>query len=112
MSKTNQTINFVTIVVCAFAGAAIPATSLAIELYTQGKSKTDLRADSVVRCHYQVGEFGAEAIDLCVQAEDAARAELAEYPDQYSEIVRRCNLDLYQAGWTRIKRCVDEQIAQ
>ena len=90
--------------------ATLPAGAGAVELYTQGKSEADLRADSVVRCHNESGEFGAEAIEICVQAESAARAELAQYPDDVSDIVMRCNTQLYGAGWTRIKYCADRDI--
>ena len=90
--------------------ALLPAGAAAIELYTQGQSEADLRADSVVRCHNESGEFGAEAIEICVQAEIAARAELAQYPDDVSDIVMRCNTQLYGAGWTRIKFCADRDI--
>jgi len=90
--------------------AMLPAGVLAVELYTQGKSEADLRADSVVRCHNESAEFGAEAIEICVQAESAARAELAHYPDDTADIVLRCNRQLYQAGWTRIKFCADRDI--
>ena len=90
--------------------ATLPAGAAAVELYTQGKSEADLRADSVVRCHNESGEFGAEAIEICVQAESAARAELANYPGDTADIVLRCNKQLYPAGWTRIKFCADRDI--
>jgi len=103
-------IKFRTILLVAAAVALVPATVMAVELYADGKSEADVRADSVVRCQHQMGEFGAEAIDICVQGEDAARAELAAYPDEFFDIVRRCSRMMYQAGWTRIKRCSDNDI--
>jgi len=98
------------ILTIAIVVAALPASALALELYTEGKSEADLRADSVVRCHNESGEFGAEAIEICVQAESAARSQLAHYPDAVSDIVMRCNKQLYPAGWTRIKYCADKDI--
>jgi hypothetical protein len=101
---------FGTILTVAMAVVVLPAGASAVELYTQGKSEADLTADSVVRCHYQSGEFGAEAIEICVQAESAARAQLERYPEEVSDIVMRCNRELYQAGWTRIQYCADKDI--
>ena len=98
------------ILAAAMTVTALPIRALAIELYTEGKSEADLRADSVVRCHNQSGEFGAEAIEICVQAESAARSQLAQYPDDVSDIVMRCNKQFYPAGWTRIKYCADKDI--
>jgi hypothetical protein len=101
---------YMTMLAVATAVVALPASTLAVELYTGGKSEADIRADSVVRCHNESGEFGAEAIEICVQAESAARAALAQYPDEVSDIVIRCNTQLYMAGWTRIKYCADNDI--
>ena len=105
MNKRHIAILTITMIV-----ATLPAGTEAVELYTQGKSEADLRADSVVRCHNQSGEFGAEAIEICVQAESAARSQLAQYPDNVSDIVMRCNKQFYPAGWTRIKYCADKDI--
>lgn len=99
-----------TVLTMAMAAVVLPGSALSVELYTAGKSEVDLRAESVVRCHNESGEFGAEAIEICVQAESAARARLAQYPDEVSDIVMRCNKQLYRAGWTRIKYCADRDI--
>jgi len=103
-------INFETVLAVVTSIVLMPCTAVAVDLYSERKSEEDIRADSMVRCLYQIGEFGADAIDICVKAEDAARAELAAYPDEFFDIVRRCNLVMYQAGWTRIKQCADNDI--
>lgn len=88
----------------------LPGAASAVELYAAGKSEAEIRTEIVIRCQGQMGEFGTEAVDVCVRAENASREQLAGYSDEYFEIVRRCNRVMYKAGWNRIKLCSDKDI--
>lgn len=88
-----------------------PSASLAVELYTGGKSEAELNSEMVIRCQYQMGEFGAEGIDVCIKGERAAFAELGDYPDETADIVKRCTRVMYKAGWAMVQLCSDKDIA-
>ncbi len=100
-----------TIVSAAFGAALLPVSASAVELYAAGKSEAEIRTEIVIRCQQQMGEWGVEAIDICVKAEHESRRELEEYPDEFFDIVRRCNRVMYRGGWSRIKLCADKDIA-
>jgi hypothetical protein len=99
------------IVVITLGVMLMPGAAKSVELYAPGKTDAEIRTEIVIRCQSQMGEFGSEAIDICVQAEHESRKQLAGYPDEYFEIVRRCNRVMYRAGWNRIKLCSDKDIA-
>jgi hypothetical protein len=71
----------------------------------------DLRAEIVYRCHYQMGEFGAEGVDVCVKGDLSAMQALKTYPQQAGEIVQRCTRQVHIIGWELAKSCVDKDIA-
>jgi hypothetical protein len=71
---------------------------------------TDADANIVVGCHFSTGEFGYEAIDICVKENRAARAEVLKYPAEVRQIVERCTRR-WEPGWVMVKRCVDEDLA-
>lgn len=71
----------------------------------------DLRADIVYRCHYQMGEFGAEGVDACVKGDLSAMQALKAYPQQAGEIVQRCTRQAHIIGWELAKSCVDKDVA-
>jgi len=98
-------------IVVVAAGVAVPLTCVALELNTGGKTEAELNTEMVVRCQYQMGEFGNVAIGICVDAEREARKVLATYPEEVASIVRRCNRVMYKAGWSMIKTCSDKDIA-
>ena len=102
---------FRTIIAVAM-GAMLPLTSTpALELNTGGKTEAELNSETVIRCQYQMGEFGNVAINICIEADREARKLLAGYPDEVADIVRRCNRVMYKAGWSMIKSCSDNDIA-
>jgi hypothetical protein len=70
----------------------------------------DADANIVVGCHFSTGEFGHEAIDICVKENRAARAEVRNYPAGFRQAVGRCSRR-WEPDWVRAKRCVDEEIA-
>ena len=89
----------------------MPGAATSVELYAAGKSDAEIRTEIVIRCQSQMGEFGTEAVTICIDAEHASRKQLSEYPDETFDIVRRCNRVMYRAGWNRIKLCSDKDIA-
>jgi hypothetical protein len=98
-------------IVMVAAGVALPLTCAAVELNTGGKTEAELNAEMVVRCQYQMGEFGNVAIGIGVESEREARKLLATYPEEVASIVRRCNRVMEKAGWSMIKTCSDKDIA-
>ncbi|HWQ38531.1 MAG TPA: hypothetical protein VNM24_07945 [Burkholderiales bacterium] len=67
-------------------------------------------SEIVVGCHLSIGEFGYEAIDLCVKQNLAAREEVRRYPEAVRGIVARCT-HRWEPGWVQVKRCIDDDIA-
>ena len=65
----------------------------------------------VLRCQYQMGEFGSAGFDACIQSERAARTALADYPDEFEDIIRRCYRTVGKGGWDMVKRCSDADAA-
>ncbi|UCH46617.1 MAG: hypothetical protein JSU95_10870 [Betaproteobacteria bacterium] len=99
------------IAIVTLALMLMPGAASAVELYAGGKTDAEIRTEIVIRCQSQMGEFGTEAISICIDAEHKSRAELQEYPDEFFDIVRRCNRVMYKAGWNRIKLCSEKDIA-
>ena len=89
----------------------LPGVSDAVELYAGGKTEAEISTEIVIRCQYQIGEFGNVAVEMCIQSEHEARRELAAYPEETAEIVLRCTRTRYKAGWGMIKLCADKDLA-
>jgi hypothetical protein len=70
----------------------------------------DLKEEIVLRCHYEMGEFGVEAVQRCIEAENAALGALFAYPKQAAPIISRCAGQLRGNGWEVIKLCVDKDL--
>jgi hypothetical protein len=70
----------------------------------------DLKEEIVVRCHYEMGEFGVEAVRRCIETENAALATLSAYPMPARPIISRCAGQLRGNGWEVIKLCVDKDL--
>ena len=66
---------------------------------------------SVARCIHQVGEFGNEIVQSCVNDDIAAEKALSEYPEQAKPIVARCSRGVEHTGWVLAKRCADLDLA-
>ncbi len=73
----------------------------------------DVSADEedeiVTGCHYSNAEWGNEMIDRCVKDNQATRAMVLQYPEQYKKIVDRCRRG-NEFGWSWVKTCVDRDI--
>ena len=77
----------------------------------ENTKEEDLMADIVYRCYYQMGEFGAAGVEVCVKGELSAMQALKMYPQEASEIVQRCTERLEPIGWEMVKSCADRDIA-
>lgn len=71
----------------------------------------ELRAEVVYWCYVQSGEFGTEAVDLCVRDEFAAAKALQTYPPSTRAFREACDRRAGARGLTQVKACVDEEIA-
>jgi hypothetical protein len=67
-------------------------------------------SDIVTGCLMSNAEFGSEMAQICIKENQAARAEVARYPDEFKDIVARCSL-LKEMGWGVVKKCIDDDIA-
>jgi len=97
-------------VAVALSVLALPNLSAAVEVYT-GETDAELNIQILLRCQYQMGEFGNAGMHVCVKSEQEARAALAGYPDELGGIVGRCYRTMRMAGWDSVKMCSDKDIA-
>jgi hypothetical protein len=70
----------------------------------------DLKEEIVLRCHYEMGEFGVEAVRNCIESDNAALGALSAYPSPARPIISRCAGQLRGNGWEVIKLCVDKDL--
>ena len=73
-------------------------------------SGDDYKPEIIDRCIYHMGEFGVDAVDMCVRAEVAEADSLTAYPKSASAIIARCTEQMKSEGWAKIKACVDKII--
>jgi len=98
------------IVSAALVVFAVSLVAHAVDVYT-GETEEELNAQMVVRCHYQMGEFGNAGVHACIQNERDARLALAGYPDELEGIVAQCYRTMRLAGWGKVKMCTDTDVA-
>ena len=67
-------------------------------------------SDIVTGCLMSNAEFGTEMAQICIKENQAARAEVARYPDEWKETVQRCTRRK-DMGWGIVKKCIDDDIA-
>lgn len=67
-------------------------------------------AEIVERCIYEMGEFGADAIDICVKQDQAAEKALRSYPPEAAALIEACTKRMKGGGWVMIQRCVDRRL--
>jgi hypothetical protein len=82
----------------------------AILTLSSSVSRADDDSDIVTGCSMSNAEFGTEMIQVCIRENQAARAEVARYPDEVKDIVARCSRRK-EMGWGIVKKCVDDDIA-
>ena len=85
----------------------IPALLL---LHTFPIHADDFKPEIIDRCIYHMGEFGVDAVDMCVRAEVAEVESLMAYPKSAAAIIARCTEQMKSAGWAKVKACVDKII--
>lgn len=91
----------------------IAAAMLSVSLYPAHADvldEPDLKEEIVLRCHYEMGEFGVEAVRQCIEADNAALGALSSYPRQARPIISRCAGQLRGSGWEVIKLCADKDL--
>lgn len=67
-------------------------------------------ADIVTRCIFDIGEFGSEAVDVCVKQDIAAQKALAAYPPEAAPTIESCTERAKNGGWVMVQRCVDRAL--
>src|SRR5260221_14707497 len=72
--------------------------------------RADDDSDIVTGCLMSNAEFGSDMAQLCIRENQAARAEVARYPDEVKDIVARCSRRK-EMGWGVVKKCIDDDIA-
>ncbi len=75
------------------------------------QSEQDTKAEVVYWCIYQMGEFGSEAIDMCVREELVAAQALAAYPPSTGAIRSQCDKRAGSRGLGAVRVCMDDEIA-
>lgn len=97
-------------VAVALGVIALPNLAGAVDVHT-GETEQELNAQMVVRCQYQMGEFGNAGLHTCIKSEREARVALAGYPDELGDIVGRCYRMMRMAGWDSVKLCSDRDVS-
>jgi len=72
--------------------------------------EADLREEIFLRCYYEMGELGEEALHRCIEAETAAVRALAAYPESARPVVDRCTKHTRANSWGMVKVCVDSDL--
>jgi hypothetical protein len=72
--------------------------------------ESDVKEEIIFRCHYEMGEFGVEAVRLCIEAENSAVKALSAYPERAKAIIFRCTGYAHGYGWAKVKLCADQDI--
>ena len=74
------------------------------------KDQAELTQEVALRCIYEMGEFGDDAVLVCMRADLAAAEALTRYPPEAQGIVARC----FDVAWTRgygvVQFCVEQDL--
>lgn len=95
--------------VAASALAAVLACLPAVALCADDQA--DLVQEVTVRCIYDMGEFGDDAVQACMRADLAAAEALTGYPPAARGIVDRCTRALWTRGYAMVQVCVERDLA-
>ncbi|HVY06779.1 MAG TPA: hypothetical protein VHB46_12450 [Burkholderiales bacterium] len=82
----------------------------AVLAFASSAGIADDDSDIISGCALSNAEFGTEMIQVCINENNKARAELKDYPEQYKGLVERCTRRK-EMGWGIVKKCVDDDIA-
>ena len=72
--------------------------------------RADDDSEIVTGCLMSNAEFGSAMAQICIKENQAARAEVARYPDEVKDIVELCSR-WKEMGWMIVKKCIDDDIA-
>ena len=75
-------------------------------------AEDDYKPEIINRCIYHMGEFGVEAVDICVKGEVAEAESLMTYPKSAAGIIARCTEQTKNEGWAKVRACVDKKIRE
>ncbi len=87
-------------------------TLCAVALICAQPLQAEDASEIVTRCIFDVGEFGSEAVDICVRYDVEARNALKDYPPEAAELIAKCTNRMKGGGWVMVKRCVDRRLAE
>jgi hypothetical protein len=73
--------------------------------------KADLVQEVTLRCIYDMGEFGDDAVQACMRADLAAAEALAAYPADAQPIVERCMKTMWTRGYGTVQGCVERDLS-
>jgi hypothetical protein len=85
---------------CAPTGAVLAA-----------EDKADLVQEVTLRCIYDMGEFGDDAVQACMRADLAAAEALTAYPADAQPVVDRCMKTMWTRGYGMVQGCVERDLA-
>jgi hypothetical protein len=89
--------------------AALSLLGLPALAWAQNEPEAEVREEALLRCHYEMGEFGIDAVNLCVEAEVAAARSLA--PQLADPLVARCIAQSRHRGWMMVALCAERDRA-
>jgi hypothetical protein len=98
---------------CAIVIRGLVAAMLSLSLYSVHADvldEPDLKEEIIIRCHYEMGEFGVEGVQRCIESDNAALRTLSAYPKQSMPLISRCAGQLRGRGWEMIKVCADRDL--
>jgi hypothetical protein len=99
---------------CTIVIRRLVAAILSLSLYSAHADVLDdpeyLKEEIIIRCHYEMGEFGVEGVQRCIEADNAALRTLSAYPKQGMPVISRCAGQLRGRGWEMIKVCADRDL--
>jgi hypothetical protein len=72
--------------------------------------QAELTQEVNLRCIYDMGEFGDDAVQLCMRADLAAAEALMKYPPQVQPLVDRCLQAMWRRGYAMVQLCVEADI--
>ena len=75
-------------------------------------AEDDYKPEIINRCIYHMGEFGVEAVDICVKGEVAEAESLMTYPKSAAGLIARCSEQTKNEGWAKVRACVDKKIRE
>ena len=72
----------------------------------------EITQEIIMRCMYDMGEFGEIGVQACVKADLEAVEALRKYPPEAGRVIDRC----FQSQWTRgyavVRQCVDAELRE